>query len=79
MDADHQEMLLPRPLLIGVKAIIAKSFERIHRSNLVGMGLLPLQFKKTKELMKLESGTDQFSIIGLEKINNDNKSCNENS
>ena len=36
------------PLLIGVRAIVAKSFERIHRSNLVGMGLLPLGSKKDR-------------------------------
>ena len=62
------------PVLIGVKAIIAKSFERIHRSNLVGMGLLPLQFKKDQGIDEIGiQSTDQFSIIGLEKINNDNK------
>ena len=62
------------PLLIGVKAIVAKSFERIHRSNLVGMGLLPLQFKKDQGIDEIGiQSTDQFSIIGLEKINNDNK------
>ncbi len=36
-------------LLLGVKAVIAESFERIHRSNLVGMGVLPLQFKRRRE------------------------------
>jgi aconitate hydratase len=41
--------------LLGVKAVIAKSFERIHRSNLVGMGVLPLQFK----------GTDTAQTLGI--------------
>ena len=62
------------PLLIGVRAIVAKSFERIHRSNLVGMGLLPLEFEKGQGIEELKiMSTDQFSIIGLEKISNDNK------
>ena len=62
------------PLLIGVKAIVAKSFERIHRSNLVGMGLLPLQFEKEQGIdeLKIES-SDQFSLTGLNKISDDNK------
>ena len=62
------------PLLIGVKAIVAKSFERIHRSNLVGMGLLPLQFEKGQGIdeLKIES-SDQFSLTGLNKISDDNK------
>lgn len=34
------------PYLLGIKAVIAQSFERIHRSNLAGMGILPLEFKK---------------------------------
>ena len=37
------------PLLLGIKAVLAESFERIHRSNLVGMGVLPLQFKDGAE------------------------------
>ena len=62
------------PLLIGVKAIVAKSFERIHRSNLVGMGLLPLEFTKDQGIEELEiKSTDQFSIMGLNKISDDNK------
>ena len=54
-------------LLMGVKAVIAKSFERIHRSNLVGMGVLPLQFKAqdTVESLKLD-GTETFDLVGLE-------------
>ena len=62
------------PLLIGVKAIVAKGFERIHRSNLIGMGLLPLEFEKGQGIDELGIiSTDQFSLIGLNKINNDNK------
>ena len=62
------------PLLIGVKAIVAKGFERIHRSNLIGMGLLPLEFEKGQGIEELGIiSTDQFSLIGLNKINNDNK------
>jgi aconitate hydratase len=52
--------------LLGVKAVIAKSFERIHRSNLVGMGVLPLQFKgsESTETLKL-TGQETYSIIGI--------------
>ncbi len=55
-------------LLLGVKAVIAESFERIHRSNLVGMGVLPLTFKggENRKTLKLD-GTEQISIIGLER------------
>jgi aconitate hydratase len=54
------------PLLLGVKAAIAESYERIHRSNLVGMGILPLQFKKgdTRETLGLD-GTEVYDITGL--------------
>jgi aconitate hydratase len=53
--------------LLGVKAVIAQSFERIHRSNLVGMGVLPCQFKEgtNAESLKLD-GTETFDITGLE-------------
>jgi aconitate hydratase len=53
--------------LLGVKAVIAESFERIHRSNLVGMGLLPLQFKDgvSRHSLKLD-GTEFFDITGIE-------------
>ena len=62
------------PLLIGVKVIVAKGFERIHRSNLIGMGLLPLEFEKGQGIEELGIiNTDQFSLIGLNKINNNNK------
>lgn len=52
--------------LLGVKAVIAQSFERIHRSNLVGMGVLPLQFKDgmTAQSLKLD-GFEKFDVLGL--------------
>jgi aconitate hydratase len=52
--------------LLGVKAVVAQSFERIHRSNLVGMGVLPLQFKEgtTAQSLKLD-GTEIFDVVGL--------------
>ncbi|HXE42937.1 MAG TPA: aconitate hydratase, partial [Candidatus Baltobacteraceae bacterium] len=52
--------------LLGVKAVVAQSFERIHRSNLVGMGVLPLQFKEgvTAQTLKLD-GTETYDIVGL--------------
>jgi len=55
------------PLLLGVRAVIAESFERIHRSNLVGMGILPLQFQPGESLKSLGlEGTEAFTIRGLE-------------
>jgi aconitate hydratase len=56
------------PLLLGVRAAIAESFERIHRSNLVGMGILPLQFKpgENKESLGL-TGREVYNIEGVEK------------
>ena len=52
--------------LLGVKAVIAESFERIHRSNLVGMGVLPLQFKNGQSRKTLElTGTEVLNISGL--------------
>ena len=52
--------------LLGVKAVIATSFERIHRSNLVGMGVLPLQFKNGETHQSLGlNGDNEFSVIGL--------------
>src|SRR5437879_11050276 len=55
--------------LLGVKAVIASSFERIHRSNLVGMGVLPLQFAEgtTPQSLGLD-GSEVFSIAGLSDI-----------
>ena len=53
--------------LLGVKAVIARSFERIHRSNLVGMGVLPLQFKGEDSAQSLGlTGTETFDIEGIE-------------
>ena len=55
--------------LLGVKAVIAKSFERIHRSNLVGMGVLPLQFKDKDSVESLNiNGSEQFDILDLGDI-----------
>ena len=52
--------------LLGVKVVVAQSFERIHRSNLVGMGVLPLQFKEgtTAQTLKLD-GSETYDIVGL--------------
>ncbi len=53
--------------LLGVKAVIAQSFERIHRSNLVGMGLLPCQFKDGDSPQSLGlNGTETFDLVGVE-------------
>lgn len=53
--------------LMGVKAVIVQSFERIHRSNLVGMGVLPLQFKDGQNAQTLNlDGTETFDLVGLE-------------
>jgi aconitate hydratase len=53
-------------LLLGVRAVIAESFERIHRSNLVGMGVLPLQFQEGDTVSSLElTGHEQFTVHGL--------------
>ena len=52
--------------LLGVRAVIAQSFERIHRSNLIGMGVLPLQFPEGRSAQSLGlSGEETFSITGL--------------
>ena len=57
--------------LLGVKAVITESFERIHRSNLIGMGVLPLQFPdgQTADSLGLD-GTETFSISGVTELNN---------
>jgi aconitate hydratase len=53
-------------MLLGVKAVIAESFERIHRSNLIGMGVLPLQFKDGENAQSLGlTGKESYEIIGL--------------
>jgi aconitate hydratase len=56
------------PLLLGIRAAIAESFERIHRSNLVGMGILPLQFRQgeSKESLGL-TGRETYDILGIEQ------------
>lgn len=54
-------------MLLGVKAVVVKSFERIHRSNLVGMGVLPLQFKEGEDLTAHGlTGRESFEIAGVE-------------
>ncbi|WP_067487842.1 aconitate hydratase [Actinomadura hibisca] len=56
--------------LLGVRAVIAESYERIHRSNLIGMGVLPLQFKEGESAGSLGlTGTETFDITGVEKLN----------
>lgn len=54
------------PKLLGVKAVIAKSFERIHRTNLIGMGILPLQFPAGIDASSLGlTGSEKYSVLGL--------------
>ena len=55
-------------LLLGVRAVLAESFERIHRSNLVGMGILPLQFEpgENSETLGL-TGLERYDVLGLEE------------
>jgi aconitase A len=56
--------------LLGVKAVITESFERIHRSNLIGMGVVPLQFPVGESAGSLKlDGTETFDIEGVEKLN----------
>ena len=56
--------------LLGVKAVIADSFERIHRSNLIGMGVVPLQFPEGQSWSSLGlDGTELISITGLAELN----------
>lgn len=56
--------------LLGVKAVIAESFERIHRSNLIGMGVLPLQFLDGVSCATLGlTGSEEFTITGIEALN----------
>ncbi|MFD3486569.1 aconitate hydratase AcnA [Streptomyces sp. NPDC058665] len=58
------------PALLGVKAVLAESFERIHRSNLIGMGVLPLQFLDGQSADSLGlRGTETITITGLERLN----------
>ncbi|KGI68119.1 aconitate hydratase [Mycolicibacterium rufum] len=56
--------------LLGVRAVIAESFERIHRSNLIGMGVIPLQFPEGESAASLKlDGTETFEITGIEDLN----------
>jgi aconitate hydratase len=57
--------------LLGVKAVIAESYERIHRSNLIGMGVLPLQFPEGQSAESLGlTGEETFDFTGVEELNN---------
>src|SRR5260370_4872149 len=57
------------PLLLGVRAVIAESYERIHRSNLVGMGILPLQFVPGEDAESLGlTGQEVFEIGGIREL-----------
>lgn len=54
--------------LLGIKCVLAESYERIHRSNLVGMGVLPLEFQKGDTAEKFDiSGKESFTITGIEE------------
>ena len=56
--------------LLGVKVVIAESFERIHRSNLIGMGVLPLQFPEGENADSLGlTGTESFDVTGITALN----------
>ena len=59
--------------LLGVRAVLAESFERIHRSNLVGMGVLPLQFKGDNAASLGLTGSESFDITGLEGLGDDER------
>jgi aconitate hydratase len=60
------------PALLGVRAVLASSFERIHRSNLIGMGILPLQFEPGSNADSLGlTGRETISITGLDALNHD--------
>ena len=68
--------------LLGVRAVISESFERIHRSNLIGMGVLPLQFVDGQNAQSLGlKGDETFEITGITELNNgaDRKSTRLNS
>ena len=57
-------------LLLGVRAVLVESFERIHRSNLIGMGVLPLQFPPGESAASLGlTGHEVFEITGIEEMN----------
>jgi aconitate hydratase len=60
------------PMLLGIRAVLAESFERIHRSNLVGMGVLPLQFHDGDTAASLAlTGDETFDVTGLEGLGDD--------
>src|SRR5205814_1078649 len=57
-------------MLLGVRAVIAESYERIHRSNLIGMGVLPLQFPPGESAASLGlTGTETYTITGITELN----------
>jgi aconitate hydratase len=57
--------------LLGVRVVIAESYERIHRSNLIGMGVLPLQFKSGENAASLGlTGEEEFTVTGIAELNN---------
>lgn len=56
------------PFLLGIKAVIAESYERIHRSNLVGMGVMPLQFKEGQRTELNLDGTETYDIHGIKEM-----------
>jgi aconitate hydratase len=57
------------PLLLGIRAVLAESYERIHRSNLVGMGILPLQFRPGENVGSLGlTGEEVYDLEGLPKL-----------
>src|SRR5207237_7983049 len=59
--------------LLGVRAVLVESFERIHRSNLIGMGVLPLQYRPGESAASLGlTGEETFGIRGIEAINSGN-------
>ncbi len=62
--------------LLGVIAVIAESFERIHRSNLIGMGILPLQFEKGVSAASLSlEGSETYSVTGLDRLRDDDSTA----
>ena len=56
-------------LMLGVRAVIAESFERIHRSNLIAMGIMPLEFSDGKNASQRLDGSETYDIVGIERIN----------
>jgi aconitate hydratase len=57
-------------LLLGVRAVLVESFERIHRSNLIGMGVLPLQYRPGESAASLGlTGREEFDVVGIEEMN----------